>query len=70
MGNAPDRMQNVKPPRALLVKFPRGCMFGEPHNVKRQRRILLDAQQALETMTEPGSVIELPYRWKKPDPEG
>ena len=69
MGNAPERMANIKPPRAVLVKFARGSMFGEPGNVKRQRRIILDALEALQTMTEPGTIQELPYRWKQPDPE-
>ena len=68
MGNMADRMGHIKPPRALLVKFPRGSMLGEPGNVKRQRRVILDALEALKTMTEPGTVTELPYRWKKPDP--
>jgi hypothetical protein len=69
MGNSADRMANIKPPRAMLVKFARGSMFGEPGNVKRQRRIILDALEALQTMTEPGIIQELPYRWKQPDPE-
>ena len=69
MGNAADRMAYIKPPRALLVKFARGSMFGEPGNVKRQRRIILDALNALKTMTEPGTIQELPYQWKLPDPE-
>jgi hypothetical protein len=29
----------------------------------------MDALDALQTMTEPGTIQELPYRWKKPDPE-
>jgi hypothetical protein len=69
MGNMPDRMANVKPPRALLVKFPRGAMLGEPGNVQRQRRIVLEALEALKTMTEPGTVKELPYQWNRPDPD-
>lgn len=69
MGNAPDRMAHIKPPRALFVKFARGSMFGEPGNVKRQRRIILDALDALKTMTELGTIQELPYMWKRPDPE-
>jgi len=69
MGNAADRMAYIKPPRAMLVKFARGSMFGEPGNVKRQRRIILDALRALQTMTAPGTIQELPYRWKQPDPE-
>ena len=68
-GNAIDRMQLIKPPRALLVKFARGSMFGEPGNTTRQRKILLDALDALQTMTEPGTIRELPYRWKRPDPD-
>ena len=52
MGNAADRMVHIKPPRAMLVKFARGSMFGEPGNVKRQRRIILDALEALQTITE------------------
>jgi len=53
----------------VLVKFARGSMFGEPGNVKRHKRIILDALEALKTMTVPGSIKELPYRWKQPDPE-
>ena len=67
-GNVPDRMAHIKPPRALLVKFARGSIFGEPGNVKRQRRIIIDALEALKTMTEPGSIRELPYQWQQPDP--
>jgi D-proline reductase (dithiol) PrdB len=69
MGNAADRMAHIKPPRALRVKFARGSMFGEPGNVKRQIRIILDGLHALQTMTAPGTIQELPYRWKQPDPE-
>jgi hypothetical protein len=43
-------------------------MLGEPGNKKRQRRIILDALDALKTMTEPGTIKELPYQWKRPDP--
>lgn len=69
IGNMADRMGHIKPPRALLVKFPRGSMLGEPGNVARQRRVILDALNALSVMTEPGTIQELPYRWKKPDPD-
>lgn len=68
MGNMADRMAYVKPPRALLVKFARGSMLGEPGNAKRQRRIITDALTALKIMTEPGTIQELPYQWKRPDP--
>ncbi len=65
LGNEPERMAKIKPPRALLVKFGRGAMFGEPGNVERQRRIVLDALEALQTMDVPGTIRELPYRWRR-----
>jgi D-proline reductase (dithiol) PrdB len=43
-------------------------MFGEPGNKERQRRIIMDGLEALQTMTEPGTIKELPYKWKRPDP--
>ncbi len=55
-------------PRALLVKFARGSMLGEPGNTQRQRSVIMDALTALKSMTEPGTIQELPYRWKRPDP--
>lgn len=67
MGNDAERMAKIKPPRALLVKFARGSMLGEPGHGERQRRILLDALKALRTMQVPGTIQELPYRWKRPD---
>ena len=69
IGNMADRMGHIKPPRAMLVKFPRGSMLGEPGNIQRQRRVIRDALNALSEIKEPGTVRELPYRWKKPDPE-
>jgi D-proline reductase (dithiol) PrdB len=65
MGNEPERMAKIKPPRALRVKFGRGSMFGEPGNVERQRQIVKDALEALKTMTVPGTVLKLPYRWRR-----
>ncbi len=67
MGNDAERMAKIKPPRALRVKFGRGSMFGEPGNVERQRRIVMDALEALRTMEAPGTIRELPYAWKRPD---
>ena len=64
MANKRDRMGYVNPPRVLFVEFPRGSMLGEPLNTKRQRKIILDALDALQTMKEPGTVYELPYRWQ------
>ena len=65
IGNDHVRIERIKPPRVALVKFPRGSMFGEPGNVARQRRIIMDMFGGLKTMTTPGEILELPYRWKR-----
>ncbi len=33
------------------------------------QRIIMDALKALKTMIEPGTIQELLYQWKQPDPE-
>jgi len=58
-------MAKIKPPCALRVKFGRGSMFGEPGNVERQRRIVLDCLEALKAMDVPGTILELPYQWRR-----
>jgi hypothetical protein len=58
-------MAKIKPPRALRVKFGRSSMFGEPGNVERQRRIVIDALESLKTMAVPGTVRDLPYQWRR-----
>jgi len=65
IGNDRVRIERIKPPRVALVKFPRGSMFGEPGNIGRQRRIIMDMFGGLKTMTTPGEILELPYRWKR-----
>lgn len=68
IGNCPERSARIKPPRRVEVKLARGSMFGEPGNASRQRRIVLDMLEALRAIQTPGEVIQLPYRWKRPDP--
>lgn len=53
----------VKPPRTVFVNFPMGNAFGHPFDHKMQRRILLDALEAIETVTVGGTLIDLPYEW-------
>jgi D-proline reductase (dithiol) PrdB len=40
-------------------------VFGEPGHAAQQRTILRDSLAALRTVTEPGGIVELPYRWKR-----
>ena len=55
----------IKPPRTLHVKFPFGRPMGEPNNKAQQKVIAQNALDVLKTCDEPGSIIQLPYRWRR-----
>lgn len=57
--------KKVKPPRALYLHYPFGHPLGEAFQVKQQRAIVLDALRALETITEPGTILEPGYLWRR-----
>jgi D-proline reductase (dithiol) PrdB len=57
--------RRVRPPRALHLRYPFGQPMGEPFATAQQRTILLDALTALETLAEPGQIVEPGYRWKR-----
>jgi len=61
MANERERMEKIKPPRVIFVRFPRGTMLGEPKNVSRLRDILQKALEAIREMRDPGSILELSY---------
>ena len=43
--------------------------MGEPNNADQHRVILEDALNVLETAGEAGTVVSLPYRWRREDYE-
>ena len=57
--------QKVRPPRSVFLRYPFGHPLGEAFNVAQQRTILLDALSALEAITEPGTIVELGYAWRR-----
>ena len=57
----------ITPPRVAFVRFPFGRPMGEPNNPDQQRVIAEDALKILETALEPGTIVELPYRWRRED---
>jgi hypothetical protein len=65
MTSARDITRAVNPPRAAFLDFPLGHTTGKPHDPDLQRRILVEALSSLETMTAPGSMKELPFRWSE-----
>jgi D-proline reductase (dithiol) PrdB len=58
-----DLTRQVLPPRSVFVNFPMGNPFGRPGDVALQRRILLDALRLVETATQGGVQVDLPYVW-------
>jgi D-proline reductase (dithiol) PrdB len=57
--------EKVEAPRALYLRFPYGAALGESGSVNQQRTILKDMFDALESIEEPGTMIDLPYRWRR-----
>jgi hypothetical protein len=64
MANTPARMERLRPPRWVHVRFPRGAMFGEPGNAPKQRAVLDAVLDAAWAIAEPGGRVELPFRWE------
>ncbi len=50
-------------PRAVAVEFPFGMIWGLPGDRETHRKIMLHMFEALETVKEPGTIMELPYVW-------
>ena len=63
VSTARDLSLQVMPPRTVFLNHPMGNTFGRRGDVAGQRQILRDALRYLETCTEPGNLIDLPYRW-------
>jgi D-proline reductase (dithiol) PrdB len=57
--------RKVESPRCLYLRFPYGAPLGEPGNVDQQRTILKDMFDALRTVDCAGTIIDLPYRWRR-----
>lgn len=57
--------EEVKAPRAVFVKWPLGHPLGEPGRAAQHRKIIESAFKALNEIKEPGTIIDLPYRWKR-----
>lgn len=57
--------EKVKPPRTVFLRWPFGHPFGEPFKTAQQRVVLAEAFRALFTIQEPGTIIDLPYRWRR-----
>ncbi|MBW8005870.1 MAG: hypothetical protein FVQ06_08825 [candidate division NC10 bacterium] len=57
--------EQVKPARALYLRYPFGHPLGEAFHVNQQRTILLEALKGLETIRNPGTILEPGYAWRR-----
>lgn len=64
-----DITQAVRPPRTAFINFPLGHQVGKAFDRTLQRSIILDALNLLKTAKEPGTLVQLPYKWNEGDPE-
>ncbi|MBI3968421.1 MAG: hypothetical protein HY329_22530 [Chloroflexi bacterium] len=58
-----DITRAVNPPRAAFLDYPLGHTTGKPGEPELQREILLAALDAFTSLTAPGQVKLLPFRW-------
>ena len=57
--------RKIGAPRTVFVRFPYGTSFGEPGNIDQQRTVLRDLFWAVQDITEPGTIVEPGYRWRR-----
>jgi D-proline reductase (dithiol) PrdB len=57
--------RQVKPPRAVHLRYPFGHPMGEAFHVAQQRAILRLGLTGLQTMTVPGTILEPGWAWKR-----
>jgi len=56
--------ERVKPPRTVFLKWPFGHPLGEPFNVDQQMTVLTATFRALHEIQTPGTILDLPLRWR------
>ena len=49
------------------MNFPLGHTTGKPFDRELQMKIIKDAFDALKSIKEPGTIIDLPYQWEEGD---
>lgn len=67
MGSALDILQAVHPPRAAFLDYLLGHTTGKPFEPELQHEILVAALEAFSSLTEPGRIKRLPFRWAEDD---
>lgn len=55
----------VRPPRTIHLKWPFGHPLGEPGHRAQQLTVVHYALQSLYTISEPGTILEPGWRWRR-----
>ena len=66
LSSAHDLTALVKPPRSFFVNYPLGHTAGKPFDRENQTAILKGALGRAAEITEPGTIVELPFVWDNP----
>lgn len=67
IGSALDILEAGNAPRSVFVDYPLGHTVGRPFDPANQRAIVRDALAAFESITTPGEINHLDYRWSDSD---
>mgnify|MGYP001217591858 CR=1 FL=1 len=62
--------EQVRPPRTVALRWPFGHPLGEPGQVRQQRAVLCEALKAVASIDTPGTIIDLPFKWRRHDYSG
>lgn len=65
MSVQPHITASIGVPRAIALRFPAGNQVGEAGKPLQQRAILTAALEAIQAIKAPGTIVELPYRWRR-----
>jgi len=60
-----DYSEKVRPPRTVALRWPFGHPLGEPGNRPQQRAVIFEAFRHLYAIREPGTIVDLPFRWRR-----
>ena len=61
-GSARDILEAAQPPRAVFTDYPLGHSVGRPFDKDNQRAIIRAGLDALASITEPGTIVDLAYQ--------
>jgi hypothetical protein len=61
----PEITAHANVSRACYLRFPTGNPMGGPNEPEQQRTILTAVLEQLVKIQVPGTIVELPFRWRR-----